>query len=288
MSQALMILQKSLPVNNLSAYIHAANAMPMLTAEEEHELAVRFHEKQDVDAARHLVLAHMRFVIRVARGFEGYGLGLVDLIQEGSIGLMKAVHRFDPHRSIRLVSFAVHWIKAEMHEFIIRNWKIVKMATTKAQRKLFFNLRSMKKRLGWFTREEVESVAAELGVSPKEVLQMESRLNAMDAAYDGVSHDEDKVYFPSAPAHYLSTPGDNPADLLESSHDKAHHKQHLLNALQTLDARSQDILQQRWLSEEKTTLHDLAAKYCVSAERIRQLENNAMRKIREHLEKHDG
>ncbi len=267
------------PVGSLDAYIQRVNQVPMLSAEEEYELAARYHQFNDLQAARQLVLAHLRFVVKVARGYAGYGLALADLIQEGTVGLMKAVKRFDPNVGVRLVSFAVHWIKAEMHEFIIRNWRIVKVATTKAQRKLFFNLRKSKKRLGWFSQAEVEEVANELGVSTKEVLTMEARLNAYDAAFDGPApEDNSNVTF--APAHYLEDQSANPAlqvELENTSNDGQHN---LHAALQTLDARSQDILQQRWLSEKKVTLHDLAAKYKVSAERIRQLEANAMKKLK--------
>ena len=272
-------LQLALPTGSLDSYIQSVNKIPLLSAEEERELASRFRESDDLEAARQLVLSHLRFVVRVARGYSGYGLSQADLIQEGNIGLMKAVKRFDPEFGVRLVSFAVHWVRAEMHEFILRNWRIVKVATTKSQRKLFFNLRSAKKRLGWLNQEEVNAVAKDLGVSPADVLKMEQRLSAHDASFDGsANEDQDGETF--APAGYLEDHRPNPEQQTESLQIEELHQQRLHNALHDLDDRSQNIIKQRWLSEKKSTLHDLAAHYGVSAERIRQLEQNAMKKMK--------
>lgn len=268
----------SLPLGSLDTYISRTNQLPMLSAEEERACAERFQSEGDLEAARKMVLAHLRYVVRVAKGYAGYGLPLGDLIQEGNLGLMKAVKRFDPTVGVRLVSFAVHWIKAEIHEYVLRNWRIVKVATTKAQRKLFFNLRSMKKRLGWFTDEEVNGVAEDLGVSPKEVLRMEQRLNAMDAPYDGPDVDDDFAYM--APAHTLGDEMVDPARLIEVEDTTSTDKADLFNALSSLNERAQDIIQRRWLSDDKATLHELASEYGVSAERIRQLEANALKKLR--------
>jgi RNA polymerase sigma-32 factor len=271
-----------LPTGNIDSYISSAYRIPVLTPDEEHELAVRLREHDDMDAARRLVLSHLRFVIRIARGYLGYGLPLPDLIQEGSLGLMKAVRRFDPDMGVRLVSFAVHWIRAEIHEYILRNWRIVKVATTKAQRKLFFNLRSAKKRLGWFSREEVEGVAADLGVKPETVLEMESRLANQDLAFDGDDSDDDDG--PTAPSTYLPDVRMEPAIALERHDTATDRRERLLTALAGLDERSQTILRERWLVEKKKTLHELAQRFGVSAERIRQIEKNAMKKMRVHLE----
>ena len=251
----------------------------MLSAEEEQSLARRLHELNDLEAARHLVMSHLRFVARVARGYRGYGLPQADLIQEGNIGLMKAVKRFDPEMGVRLVSFAVHWIRAEIHEFILRNWRIVKVATTKAQRKLFFNLRSSKKRLGWMNQDEVNAVARDLGVSAADVMEMEKRLNARDEAYDGpVEQDQENEAF--IPAGYLADSRASPEEQLATEQTDQNNRQKLASALLSLDDRSRDIIRQRWLNEDKTTLHSLAADYGVSAERIRQLEANALKKLR--------
>ncbi len=271
-----------LPTGNIDAYISASYQIPMLTPDEERDLAVRLRDHGDMDAARRLVLSHLRFVIRIARGYLGYGLPLPDLIQEGSVGLMKAVRRFEPDVGVRLVSFAVHWIRAEIHEYILRNWRIVKVATTKAQRKLFFNLRSAKKRLGWFTREEVESVARELDVKPETVLEMESRLSNQDLAFDGDDSDDDEG--PAAPSTYLPDMRMEPASDLERQDTMRDRYDRLHTALEGLDERSKAILQARWLTEKKQTLHELAAQFGVSAERIRQIEKNAMRKMKTHLE----
>jgi len=272
------------PVGNLESYIQAISRMPMLSAEEEQELAQRLRLRNDLEAAQRLIVAHLRFVAHIARGYLGYGLPLADLIQEGNIGLMKAVKRFDPTHGVRLVSFAVHWIRAEIHEFILRNWRIVKVATTKAQRKLFFKLRGSKKRLGWLNHEEVNTVAQELGVSADNVLEMESRLNGYDVSFDPspeADSDDDAEHF--APAAYLRDEQANPAEMLERNDWDEQAVSQLGEALERLDPRSQDIVRRRWLSDAKPTLHQLAAEYSVSAERIRQLENNAMKKLRAAL-----
>ena len=269
---------------SLDGYIQTVNRMPMLGTEEEQELAQRLRLQNDLDAAQRLIMAHLRFVVHIARGYLGYGLPLADLIQEGNVGLMKAVKRFDPAHGVRLVSFAVHWIRAEIHEFILRNWRIVKVATTKAQRKLFFKLRGSKKRLGWLNHDEVHTVARELGVTPDNVLEMESRLNGYDVSFDPPSEaegDDDAESF--APAAYLRDEQANPAEALERNDWDEQAVSQLGEALERLDPRSRDIVQRRWLSDVKPTLHQLAAEYKVSAERIRQLENNAMKKLRATL-----
>ena len=277
-----LAISTALPTGSIESYIGAAFQLPMLSAEEEHDLAVRLRDHQDLQAAQTLVMSHIRFVVRIARGYSGYGLALPDLIQEGTVGLMKAVKRFDPDMGVRLVSFAVHWIKAEMHEFILKNWRIVKVATTKAQRKLFFNLRSSKKRLGWFSKEEVDGVAEDLGVNPETVLEMEARLAGHDVAFDGPSQDDEEAYI-SSPAGYLPDMRMEPSTQLEVSDSEQKMKAQLLNALEHLDERSRDILQSRWLGEQKATLHALADQYGVSAERIRQIEKSAMNKLKSHL-----
>jgi RNA polymerase sigma-32 factor len=251
----------------------------VLSAEEEHELAVRYRDEEDLDAARQLVMSHLRFVVHVARGYNGYGLQLGDLIQEGNIGLMKAVKRFDPDQGVRLVSFAVHWIRAEMHEFILRNWRIVKVATTKAQRKLFFNLRKSKKRLGWLNAEEVRAVAKDLGVPETTVREMESRLSGRDVGFDAPS-DEDDDHAPPAPVAYLEDHGADPYLSVADADEEADQLDTLERAMDKLDERTQDIIRRRWLAEDKATLQELADDYGVSAERIRQLESNAMKKMR--------
>jgi RNA polymerase sigma-32 factor len=270
------------PTGNIDAYISAAYQIPVLTVEEERSLAVRLRDHGDAEAARRLVTSHLRFVIRIARGYLGYGLPLPDLIQEGSVGLMKAVRRFEPDVGVRLVSFAVHWIRAEIHEYILRNWRIVKVATTKAQRKLFFNLRSAKKRLGWFTRAEVEAVAEDLGVKPETVMEMESRLANQDLAFDGDDSDDDDR--PSAPSTFLPDTRMDPARAVEKADAEEDRRERLMKALEGLDDRSKTILRERWLTEKKQTLHELAQQFGVSAERIRQIEKNAMRKMRLQLE----
>jgi len=282
MSKALE-LPMNFPMHSIEAYSRAVNRIPMLSAEEERELAIRLQRDNDLEAARRLVLSHLRFVVHIARGYSGYGLPQADLIQEGNIGLMKAVKRFDPEMNVRLVSFAVHWIRAEIHEFILRNWRIVKVATTKAQRKLFFNLRSSKKRLGWFSREEVDRVAKDLGVSAEDVLEMESRLSGQDMAFDGPMSDDDEDGPSSAPAGYLQDLRMDPATQLEQSNWEEHNANQLHRALAGLDERSRDIVTARWLTDQKATLQELADKYAVSAERIRQLEKNAMKKLKDVL-----
>lgn len=269
----------AVPTGSIDGYVSTVSAIPVLSVEQEQKLAHEFHDNNDLEAARQLVMAHLRFVVYIARSYSGYGLPQADLIQEGNIGLMKAVKRFDPTVGVRLVSFAVHWIKAEIHEYVLRNWRIVKIATTKAQRKLFFNLRSKKKTLNWLNNDEVNAVAQDLGVSEEEVRRMEGRLNAHDASFDApsASDDDDAVY---APIHYLESPNSDPAQAIEQEDWQDQREVRLLSALKTLDERSQDILQQRWLSDQKATLHDLADKYGISAERIRQLEKNAMNKIK--------
>ena len=266
------------PQGSIEGYIRAANEYPMLTAEEEKELAERLYYHEDLDAAKKLILSHLRFVIHVARGYSGYGLPQADLIQEGNIGLMKAVKRFNPEVGVRLVSFAVHWIKAEIHEYVLRNWRIVKVATTKAQRKLFFNLRKTKQRLGWFNENEVDIVANELGVSKEDVIEMESRMSGADVGFDLPTDDaETETYSPSL---YLEDKSSNFAAELENENFESQATEQLGVALQSLDTRSQDIIKARWLDDNKATLHDLAAKYNVSAERIRQLETNALKKLK--------
>ncbi|MEB0207612.1 RNA polymerase sigma factor RpoH [Pseudomonas sp. CCC3.1] len=267
------------PGANLEAYVNTVNSIPLLTPEQERELAESLYYEQDLGAARQMVLAHLRFVVHIARSYSGYGLAQADLIQEGNVGLMKAVKRFNPEMGVRLVSFAVHWIKAEIHEFILRNWRIVKVATTKAQRKLFFNLRSQKKRLAWLNNEEVHRVAESLGVEPREVREMESRLTGHDMAFDPAAEADDDSAFQS-PANYLEDHRYDPARQLEDADWTDNSNTNLHEALEVLDERSRDILYQRWLAEEKATLHDLAQKYNVSAERIRQLEKSAMNKLK--------
>ncbi len=270
------------PGRDLETYIQTVNAFPVLSSEKERELAERFYYDNDIDAARELVLSHLRFVIYLARSYSGYGLPQGDLIQEGNVGLMKAVKRFNPEVGVRLVSFAVHWIKAEMHEYILRNWRIVKVATTKAQRKLFFNLRSNKKRLGWMNPAEVEAVAKDLGVAPEVVTQMEGRMAARDMAFDGMLDDDDDHGV--APAQFLADATADPATLVADADWTEQSTDGLYRALDALDERSRDILRSRWLADSKATLHELAARYGVSAERIRQIEANAMKKLRVVLE----
>jgi RNA polymerase sigma-32 factor len=266
--------------DSLDSYIRTANSYPMLTAEEEKGLAERLHYKGEIEAAKGLILSHLRFVVHVARGYSGYGLPLADLVQEGNIGLMKAVKRFNPEVGVRLVSFAVHWIKAEIHEYVLRNWRIVKIATTKAQRKLFFNLRKSKKRLGWFNNGEVETVAKELGVSPSEVREMESRLAAQDSTFEMQMDDDESPSSYVAPALYLEDKQSDMAENVEADDWESHTNKRLTNAIATLDERSQHIVQSRWLNDAKATLQELADLYGVSAERIRQLEKNAMKKLK--------
>ncbi len=263
---------------NIDGFIQAAHQFPVLSKEDEYELAKDYKQNGNVEAARALVLHNLRFVIKIARGYTGYGLPLADMVQEGNIGLMKAVKRFDPEMNVRLVSFAVHWIRAEIHEYILRNWRIVKVATTKAQRKLFFNLRSAKKRLGWMNQAEVRSIADDLGVKPEEVMEMESRLSNRDVGFD-MPVDDDEDY--ASPVAYLAHDSDDPLQQLEKNDTEQHEMEQLTEALAQLDERSQDIVRRRWLNDDgKETLQTLAAEYGVSAERIRQLEKNAFKKIR--------
>ena len=266
------------PVGSLDAYIQAVGSVPVLSKEDEQALAIRFREENDLDAARELVLAHLRFVVHIAKGYTGYGLPLSDLIQEGNVGLMKAVKRFDPGYDVRLVSFAVHWIRAEIHEFVLRNWRIVKVATTKAQRKLFFNLRKAKKNLAWLTFDETQAVAEDLGVSPEEVTEMEKRLHARDAIFDPSPDADDERAF--TPAAYLPSPNADPAKLIETADFNDDASERMAAAVRTLDDRSRHIIESGWLSENKLTLHELADEYGISAERVRQVEANAIKKRR--------
>lgn len=272
-----------MPTGNLDQYIHAALSVPLLSAEQERSLALRLQNEGDLDAARDLVMSHLRFVIRIARGYSGYGLALGDLVQEGNIGLMKAVKRFDPNAGVRLVSYAVHWVRAEMHEFILRNWRIVKVATTKAQRKLFFNLRSKKQRLGWLNQAEVNAIAEDLGVKPEVVLEMESRLSGQDIGFDLSAADDDEESHHFAPAAYLTDACSDPALTVEQNDWNSENSSSLGNALAILDERSRIILEERWLTEDKSTLHELAARFGISAERIRQLEKSALGKLKKTM-----
>ncbi|MCD9027376.1 RNA polymerase sigma factor RpoH [Luteimonas sp. BDR2-5] len=268
------------PLGSLEAYVSAVHQIPVLSAEDEQALAKRYRDNEDLDAARELVHSHLRFVVHVARGYNGYGLPLGDLVQEGNIGLMKAVKRFDPDVGVRLVSFAVHWIRAEMHEFILKNWRIVKVATTKAQRKLFFNLRKSKTRLGWLNAAEVKAVAADLNVSEREVLEMESRLSGRDIGFDAPAGEDDDNA-PPAPVAYLVAQDEDPAQAYERSDSQDSQLELLREGMASLDDRSRDIIRRRWLDDEhKVTLQELADEYGVSAERIRQVEANAMKKMK--------
>ena len=270
------------PGGDLQAYINAVHSIGILTPEEEKKLAEDLYYRNDLDAARKLVLAHLRFVIYIAKTYSGYGLSEADLIQEGNVGLMKAVRKFNPEAGVRVVSYAVHWIKAEIHEYVLKNWKIVKVATTKAQRKLFFNLRSKKKGLDWLTDQEIDSISKDLGVKPSEVREMEKRLSGSDISFDPLadSDDDEAVYSPS---HYLQDEASNPEDIVEKEMMKEENTTSLHKAINELDDRSRDILQDRWLADEKLTLHDLAEKYHISAERVRQIEKNAMKKVKQSL-----
>ena len=267
------------PVGSLDAYIQGVGAIPVLTREAELELANKYNNEEDLKAARELVMAHLRFVIHIAKGYTGYGLPLEDLIQEGNVGLMKAVKRFDPDFNVRLVSFAVHWIRAEIHEYVLKNWRVVKIATTKAQRKLFFNLRKHKKSLSWLSADETKAVADDLGVSVREVSEMEKRLSSHDMMFDqnGEDNDDSQSFTPAA---YLPSPDSDPAETVEKDQWRNSTIAKMQESLGHLDPRSQDILNSRWLSEKKETLHDLAERYGVSAERIRQIEVNAIKKLR--------
>jgi RNA polymerase sigma-32 factor len=281
-STALALKQSShliaAPIGSLDAYVERVSSLPVLSREEEIELAERFRRDNDLEAARALVLSHLRFVVHVARGYMGYGLPVGDLIQEGNVGLMKAVKRFDPSVGVRLVSFAVHWIRAEIHEYVLRNWRLVRVATTKAQRKLFFNLRRMKKNLAWLSEDETQAVARDLGVEPREVREMEQRLSARDLSFDPApAEDEDSVYSPAA---YLPAEGADPAAAVEQAEWEDATADSLAGALERLDPRSRRIIETRWLSEDKLTLHDLADEFGISAERVRQVEAQALKKLR--------
>lgn len=277
---ALQEMESLTPGGDLQAYINSVHSIGILTSEEEKKLAEDLYYRNDLDAARKLVLAHLRFVIYIAKTYSGYGLPEADLIQEGNVGLMKAIRKFNPEMGVRLVSFAVHWVKAEIHEYVLKNWKIVKIATTKAQRKLFFNLRSKKKGLGWLTEEEVEAMAEDLGVKPSEVREMEKRLSGIDMPFDPLSDsDDDEASF--APSQYLEDSDADPAMIFEKDNFSENNSSQLYEAINQLDDRSRDILQDRWLADEKLTLHELAEKYHISAERVRQIEKNAMKKIKQ-------
>ena len=277
---ALQEMEALAPGGDLQAYINSVHSIGVLSSEEEKKLAEDLYYRNDLDAARKLVLAHLRFVIYVAKTYSGYGLPEADLIQEGNVGLMKAIRKFNPEMGVRLISFAVHWVKAEIHEYVLKNWKIVKIATTKPQRKLFFNLRSKKKGLGWLTEEEVESMAKDLGVKPSEVREMEKRLSGTDMPFDPlVDSDDDEASY--SPSQYLEDEDADPADIFaKESLDETNTSQ-LYEAINQLDDRSRDILQDRWLADEKLTLHELAEKYDISAERVRQIEKNAMKKVKQ-------
>jgi len=281
-SQALTVPINFFPEKGLSAYLRAVNALPVLSVREERRLAKRYHDQNDLDAARQLIMANLRYVARIAKGFSGYGLPQSDLIQEGNIGLMKAVKHFDPSHKVRLMSFAVHWIKAEIYDYVLRNWRIVRVATTKAQRKLFFNLRKSRERLGWMTKGEIDKLAENLDVEPGTVKEMEGRLSHADVAFDADT-DADDEHYRAAPAGYLQDMRYNPEVLAtKSDTEDAEHSQ-LQQALTTLDARSRDIIQRRWLNEDKPTLHELAAEYGISAERVRQIEAKALDVMKDAL-----
>lgn len=279
-NNSLQLVDPRLPLSSIEAYLAYVNKIPMLSLEEEQDLANKLYQNSDLAAAKRLILAHLRYVARVAKGYLGYGLPLADLIQEGNIGLMKAVKRFNPKMGVRLVTFAMHWIKAEIHEYILRNWRIVKIATTKAQRKLFFNLRNFKKHLGWMTSEEVKDIAKDLGVKPETVREMEMRLATSDASFDGHMDDDDEHAF--TPAAFLEDLRFSPTQAVEHS-EASQSNDNMYQALEKLDERSQDIIRCRWLDESKLTLQELAEKYQISAERVRQLEKNAMNKLKTAL-----
>ena len=271
--------QLNSPGKDIESYLSSVHAIPILTKEQEQELALKLYEKDDLDAARQLVIHHLRFVVHIARSYQGYGLPLGDIIQEGNVGLMKAVDKYDPHRGVKLVSFAVHWIKAEIHEYILKNWRLVKIATTKAQRKLFFNLRGKKKSLDWLTKEEAESIASDLNVDVKDVLHMENRLSSNDSSFDApvpMGDDEEIM----SPSQYLEDKRYDPEVIVANEQAEQVNRSELVEALKMLDDRSKDILQRRYLSDQKATLHDLADEYEVSAERIRQIENSALKKLK--------
>ncbi len=279
MGTELQPIQLTTPGKDIESYLACVHSIPILTKEQEQELALKLYEADDLDAARQLVIHHLRFVVHIARSYQGYGLPLADIIQEGNVGLMKAVDKYDPHRGVKVVSYAVHWIKAEIHEYILKNWRLVKIATTKAQRKLFFNLRSRKKNLEWLTKDEAASIAKDLNVEVKDVLHMENRLSSTDAAFDspiGGDSDNDMM----SPSQFLEDKSSNPEVLAEESQMNELNLAELSEAIKTLDERSKDIIQRRFLSEDKETLHDLAAEYDISAERVRQIENGALKKLK--------
>ena len=279
MGSQLQPSQLNSPGKDIESYLSSVHAIPILTKEQEQELALKLYEEDDLDAARQLVIHHLRFVVHIARSYQGYGLPLGDIIQEGNVGLMKAVDKYDPHRGVKLVSFAVHWIKAEIHEYILKNWRLVKIATTKAQRKLFFNLRGKKKSLEWLTKEEAESIASDLNVDVKDVLHMENRLSSNDSSFDApvqTGNDEEVM----SPSQYLEDKRYDPEIIVANEQAEQVNRSELIEALKMLDDRSKDILQRRYLSDQKATLHDLADEYEVSAERIRQIENTALKKLR--------
>ena len=280
MGTDLQKIELSTPGKDIESYLACVHSIPILTPEQEKELAFKLYEKDDLDAARQLVIHHLRFVVHIARSYSGYGLPVGDIIQEGNVGLMKAVNKFDPNRGVKLVSFAVHWIKAEIHEYILKNWRLVKIATTKAQRKLFFNLRSKKKTLEWLTKEEAENIAKDLNVEVKDVLHMEKRLSANDTPFDAPSDTSDSDDQIMSPSQYLEDSAANPADLVEAEQTMEFHNDELLDALKSLDDRSKDIILRRYLTDTKVTLHELADEYQVSAERIRQIENGALKKLK--------
>ena len=280
MSSYLQPIDQLSPGGNLESYIQSVNSIPLLSADDERELSHKLYYDGDLDAARRLVMSHLRFVVYIARSYAGYGLSEADLIQEGNVGLMKAVKRFNPEYGVRLVSFAVHWIKAEIHEFILKNWRIVKIATTKAQRKLFFNLRSTRKGIGWMDDHEVDFIAGELGVKPREVRQMEGRLASRDESFDGVPDDDDEFVNPS---RVLADPAGDPAELVAEARQSADERQQLSAAFEQLDERAREIVRRRWLTEDKATLHTLADRFGISAERVRQLEQNALKQLRKQF-----
>ena len=280
MGTDLQKIELTTPGKDIESYLACVHSIPILTPEQEKELAFKLYENDDLDAARQLVISHLRFVVHIARSYSGYGLPVADIIQEGNVGLMKAVNKFDPNRGVKLVSFAVHWIKAEIHEYILKNWRLVKIATTKAQRKLFFNLRSKKKTLDWLTKEEAENIAKDLNVEVKDVLHMEKRLSANDTPFDAPSNASDSDDQIMSPSQYLEDSAANPADLVEAEQTMEFHNDELLDALKSLDDRSKDIILRRYLTDTKVTLHELANEYQVSAERIRQIENGALKKLK--------
>lgn len=282
MTQALPVAINLHPERGLAAYVRAVNALPVLTAADERRLATRFRKDNDLDAARQLVIANLRYVVRIAKGYAGYGLPQADLIQEGNIGLMKAVKHYDPAHNVRLMSFAVHWIRAEIYDYILRNWRIVKIATTKAQRKLFFNLRKSRERLGWMKRGEVDALAETLDVSPETVQEMESRMASIDVPYDG-DNESDEDGFQTSPAGYLQDMRYNPETLVTKSDQETSREERVTTALAALDPRSRDIIRRRWLDEDKPTLHDLAKEYGISAERVRQIESKALNVMKDKL-----